>query len=112
MLRSLYSTRIRPTMALPSGCVAIGRFAASLVALGTICDVVPLAGLNRALVAQGLRVAARAANPGLAALARAARLAWPPTAEHCAFALGPRLNAGHSPQPDHTGHQRHPAYRQ
>jgi single-stranded-DNA-specific exonuclease len=65
-----------------------------LVALGTICDVVPLAGLNRALVAQGLRVAARAANPGLAALARAARIAWPPTAEHCAFALGPRLNAG------------------
>ena len=65
-----------------------------LVALGTICDVVPLAGLNRALVAQGLRVAARAPNPGLAALARAARIAWPPSAEHCAFALGPRLNAG------------------
>ena len=65
-----------------------------LVALGTICDVVPLAGLNRALVAQGLRVAARGANPGLGALARAARIAWPPSAEHCAFALGPRLNAG------------------
>ena len=56
-----------------------------LVALGTICDVVPLAGLNRALVAQGLRVAARGANPGLAALARAARIAWPPSAEHCAL---------------------------
>jgi single-stranded-DNA-specific exonuclease len=65
-----------------------------LVALGTICDVVPLTGLNRALVAQGLRVAARAGNPGLAALAAAARLDWPPSAEHCAFALGPRLNAG------------------
>ena len=65
-----------------------------LVALGTICDVVPLAGLNRALVAQGLRVAARAPNPGLAALARAARITSPPSAEHCAFALGPRLNAG------------------
>ena len=65
-----------------------------LVALGTICDVVPLAGLNRALVAQGLRVAARGGNPGLAALARAARIAWPLTAEHFAFALGPRLNAG------------------
>jgi single-stranded-DNA-specific exonuclease len=65
-----------------------------LVALGTICDVVPLRGLNRALVAQGLKVAARGGNPGLAALARAARLAWPPTGEHCAFALGPRLNAG------------------
>jgi single-stranded-DNA-specific exonuclease len=65
-----------------------------LVALGTICDVVPLSGLNRALVAQGVRVAARGANPGLAALARAARIAWPPSAEHFAFALGPRLNAG------------------
>ena len=65
-----------------------------LVALGTVCDVVPLTGLNRALVAQGLRVAARAGNPGLAALAAAARLDWPPSAEHCAFALGPRLNAG------------------
>jgi single-stranded-DNA-specific exonuclease len=65
-----------------------------LVALGTICDVVPLSGLNRALVAQGLRVAARGANPGLVALARAARIAWPLSAEHCAFALGPRLNAG------------------
>jgi single-stranded-DNA-specific exonuclease len=65
-----------------------------LVALGTICDVVPLVGLNRALVAQGLKVAARGGNPGLAALARAARISWPPSAEHCAFALGPRLNAG------------------
>jgi single-stranded-DNA-specific exonuclease len=65
-----------------------------LVALGTICDVVPLTGLNRALVAQGLKVAARGANPGLMALARAARLAWPPSAEDVAFALGPRLNAG------------------
>jgi single-stranded-DNA-specific exonuclease len=65
-----------------------------LVALGTICDVVPLVALNRALVAQGIRVAARGANPGLAALARAARIACPPSAEHCAFALGPRLNAG------------------
>jgi single-stranded-DNA-specific exonuclease len=65
-----------------------------LVALGTICDIVPLAGLNRALVAQGLRVAARGGNPGLVALARAARIAWPPSAENFAFALGPRLNAG------------------
>ena len=65
-----------------------------LVALGTICDVVPLTGLNRAFVAQGLRVAARVGNPGLAALAGASAIAWPPTAEHCAFALGPRLNAG------------------
>jgi single-stranded-DNA-specific exonuclease len=65
-----------------------------LVALGTVCDVVPLTGLNRALVAQGLKVAARGGNPGLAALALAARCAAPPTAEHFGFALGPRINAG------------------
>ena len=52
-----------------------------LVALGTVCDVVPLTGLNRALVAQGLKVAARGGNQGLAALARAARCAGPPSAE-------------------------------
>src|SRR6202021_225747 len=40
-----------------------------LVALGTVCDVVPLTGLNRALVAQGLKVLQRGANPGMAALA-------------------------------------------
>jgi single-stranded-DNA-specific exonuclease len=65
-----------------------------LVALGTVCDVVPLTGLNRALVAQGLKVAARCDNPGLAALAAAARLNGLPSAEHFAFVLGPRINAG------------------
>ena len=44
-----------------------------LVALGTVCDVVPLTGLNRALVAQGIKVARRSGNPGLAALARGRR---------------------------------------
>src|SRR5262249_32659192 len=43
-----------------------------LVALGTVCDVVPLAGINRALVSQGLRVMRRAVNPGLKALAAVA----------------------------------------
>ena len=65
-----------------------------LVALGTVCDVVPLKGLNRALVSQGLKVAARGANPGLAALAAAARLGTPSSAEHFGFVLGPRVNAG------------------
>ena len=65
-----------------------------LVALGTVCDLVPLTGLNRALVAQGLKVAARRLNPGLAALAATARLDLARSAEHFGFGLGPRLNAG------------------
>ena len=65
-----------------------------LVALGTVCDVVPLAGLNRALVCQGLKVAAGRGNPGLAALAAAAGLNAPPSAEQFGFVLGPRINAG------------------
>jgi single-stranded-DNA-specific exonuclease len=65
-----------------------------LVALGTVCDVVPLRGLNRALVCQGLKVAAGRGNPGLAALAAAAGLNGPPCAEHFGFVLGPRVNAG------------------
>ncbi len=65
-----------------------------LVALGTICDVVPLTGVNRALVSQGLKVMARRANPGLAALADVARLSEPPGAYHAGFVLGPRVNAG------------------
>ncbi len=65
-----------------------------LVALGTVCDVVPLTGLNRALVAQGLKVMAWRENPGLAALADVAGLDQPPGAYHAGFVLGPRLNAG------------------
>ena len=65
-----------------------------LVALGTICDVVPLVGLNRALVAQGIKVARRGANPGLAALAAIAGVAEPLDAYHLGFLLGPRVNAG------------------
>ncbi len=65
-----------------------------LVALGTVCDVVPLSRLNRALVAQGLRVMARRGNPGLAALADGAGIKEMPTAYHLGFVLGPRLNAG------------------
>jgi single-stranded-DNA-specific exonuclease len=68
-----------------------------LVALGTVCDVVPLTGLNRALVAQGLRVAARGANPGMAALAAVAQAngrAEAIDAYQLGFVLGPRVNAG------------------
>jgi single-stranded-DNA-specific exonuclease len=65
-----------------------------LVALGTVADVVPLRGLNRALVAQGLKVMARGANPGLAALGRVAAIDGPPGTYHLGFLLGPRVNAG------------------
>jgi single-stranded-DNA-specific exonuclease len=65
-----------------------------LVALGTVCDVVPLTGVNRALVRQGLRVMAERRNVGLAALADVARLKEAPGAYHLGFLLGPRVNAG------------------
>jgi single-stranded-DNA-specific exonuclease len=65
-----------------------------LVALGTVCDVVPLTGINRALVAQGLRVARRRSNIGLAALADAARVGESLDAYHLGYILGPRVNAG------------------
>src|SRR5258705_4620974 len=65
-----------------------------LVALGTVCDVVPLTGVNRALVAQGLRVMRRAANPGLKALAAVAAKNGPIDAYQLGFVLGPRGNAG------------------
>jgi single-stranded-DNA-specific exonuclease len=65
-----------------------------LVALGTVCDVVPLTGLNRAYVAKGLAAMAYRSNPGLAALADAARVHGALTAYHLGFMIGPRINAG------------------
>ncbi|WP_230483697.1 single-stranded-DNA-specific exonuclease RecJ [Sphingomonas sp. Leaf21] len=65
-----------------------------LVALGTVADVAPLRGLNRAFVAQGLKVMAQRRNVGLAALIDAARLTRAPTCTDLGFALGPRINAG------------------
>jgi single-stranded-DNA-specific exonuclease len=65
-----------------------------LVALGTVCDVVPLVGLNRAFVAQGIKVARRNPNPGLMALAAVAGISEPLDAHHLGFVLGPRVNAG------------------
>jgi len=64
-----------------------------LVALATICDVMPLTGLNRAFVTQGLRIMAKRARPGISALLEVAKLNDAPTAMHCGFALGPRINA-------------------
>lgn len=64
-----------------------------LVALGTICDVVALTGLNRVYVAQGLKIMARRANPGLAALADVSNVSEPPGTYHASFVFGPRLNA-------------------
>lgn len=65
-----------------------------LVALGTVADVAALHGLNRALVAQGLKVMARRDNIGMAALIDASRLTRAPTCSDLGFALGPRINAG------------------
>jgi single-stranded-DNA-specific exonuclease len=65
-----------------------------LVALGTVADVVPLTGLNRAFVAKGLRAMAERRRLGLRALADLIRLDGPPTPYHLGFLLGPRINAG------------------
>ncbi|MBT4709960.1 MAG: single-stranded-DNA-specific exonuclease RecJ [Alphaproteobacteria bacterium] len=65
-----------------------------LVALGTVCDVVPLVGLNRALVIQGLKVMAGRRNVGIKALADVAGMSEAPGAYHAGFVLGPRVNAG------------------
>ncbi|MCZ6604209.1 MAG: single-stranded-DNA-specific exonuclease RecJ, partial [Alphaproteobacteria bacterium] len=65
-----------------------------LVALGTVCDVVPLTGLNRAFVTQGLEIMNRRGNIGLAALSDVAGVNERPTAYHLGFMLGPRVNAG------------------
>ena len=65
-----------------------------LVALATVCDVVPLVGLNRAFVVRGLEVARRGDNKGIAALALAARLSGPMNPYHLGFLIGPRINAG------------------
>ncbi len=65
-----------------------------IVALATVCDVMPLTGLNRAFVAQGLRVMARRERPGIAALLEVALVRDRPTAATLGYALGPRINAG------------------
>jgi single-stranded-DNA-specific exonuclease len=65
-----------------------------LVALGTVADVAAIKGLNRAFVAQGLKVMGRRANIGMSALVDVSRLKHAPKCSDCGFALGPRINAG------------------
>lgn len=65
-----------------------------LVALATVCDVVPLVGLNRAFVLRGLEVARKGEKPGLSALGLAARINGPLNPYHLGFLIGPRINAG------------------
>lgn len=64
------------------------------VALGTVADVVPLTGLNRAFVAKGLLALRRRERAGHVSLMDVARLSGPPEAWHLGFLLGPRINAG------------------
>lgn len=65
-----------------------------LAALGTVCDVAPLTGFNRAIVSQGLKILGQKRNPGLTALAAAAGRTDSATVYDLGFVLGPRLNAG------------------
>ncbi len=65
-----------------------------IVALATVCDVVPLTGVNRAFVVKGLQMARQQKNEGLAALARVSRIGEPISTFHLAYLIGPRINAG------------------
>ncbi|MGZ8387151.1 MAG: single-stranded-DNA-specific exonuclease RecJ, partial [Rhodoplanes sp.] len=65
-----------------------------LVALGTVADMAPLTGLNRAFVRKGLIAMRRRERMGLTALMDIARLSGPPEPWHLGFLLGPRINAG------------------
>ena len=65
-----------------------------LVALGTVCDVVPLIGLNRAIVHQGLKILKRKKNLGLKTLIDVSNIESNITSYHLGYVLGPRINAG------------------
>jgi single-stranded-DNA-specific exonuclease len=65
-----------------------------LVALATVCDVVPLVGVNRAFVVKGLLAMRWLGNAGLSALSRVSRIGEPLNPYHLSFILGPRINAG------------------
>lgn len=65
-----------------------------IVALGTVCDVVPLTGVNRALVAQGLKVMAARGNTGIATVLDSTGVDEKPGVYACGFIIGPRINAG------------------
>jgi single-stranded-DNA-specific exonuclease len=82
--RNYFSTRAEPKL----------MELLDLVALGTVADMAQLRGLNRAFVAQGLKVMAARRNVGMVALIEASRLTRAPTCSDLGFALGPRINAG------------------
>ena len=65
-----------------------------LVALGTVCDVVPLIGVNRAFVKQGLSIMKKRENPGIKALCDISKINNAPNTQALGFSLGPRINAG------------------
>ncbi len=65
-----------------------------IVALGTICDVVPLTTVNRAFVTQGLKMLSHRTNTGLATLLEHAGIHGEITSYHAGFVMGPRINAG------------------
>ena len=65
-----------------------------IVALGTVCDMVPLTGVNRLFVRTGFEQMAYMANPGIKALCEVANIQTAPTAQHAGWSLGPRINAG------------------
>ncbi len=70
------------------------RACLDIVALATVCDVVPLVGVNRAFVRSGLAKMAEGSRHGLAALAAVSGISAPFNPHHCGFVLGPRINAG------------------
>ncbi len=65
-----------------------------LVSLGTVCDVVPLVGLNRAIVSQGLEIMKKKSNLGLKTLKNICGIESNLTVYHLGYILGPRINAG------------------
>ena len=65
-----------------------------LVSLGTVCDVVPLKGLNRAIVKQGLKIIKLKRNLGIKTLLDICKIESKPSIYHLGFMLGPRINAG------------------
>lgn len=76
-----------------------------LVALGTVCDMVPLTGCNRLFVKYGLPMIGQGHNPGLVALCKVAGINGQPTFMHLGFGLGPRINAGSRVNDSSLGYQ-------
>ena len=65
-----------------------------LVSLGTVCDVVPLVGLNRAIVKQGLKIIQNRINIGIKTLLEICKIESYPSTYHLGYVIGPRINAG------------------